>query len=103
MSSCFGFRKSRSDDHEPLLPQYRDDTILQRELHQKLHTYQMVRAFGSGSMPSTEQTIVHLRTLLASDLLNPRDPNISDSGRLLAKYTKPVSYTHLTLPTKRIV
>jgi len=89
MSSCLGFgRKKRGDDHEPLLPQYQDDTILQRELHQKLHSYQMLRAIGNGYMPSTEQTIVHLRTLLAADILNPRDPNLSDSGRLLTKYTK---------------
>lgn len=33
MSSCFGLRK-RSDDQQPLLPQYRDDTVLQvRVLH----------------------------------------------------------------------
>ena len=89
MSSCLGFgRKKRGDDHEPLLPQYQDDTILQRELHQKLHSYQMLRAIGNGYMPSTEQLIVHLRTLLAADILNPRDPNLSDSGRLLVKYTK---------------
>ncbi|GAB7344554.1 hypothetical protein MBLNU457_2379t1 [Dothideomycetes sp. NU457] len=89
MSSCLGFgRKKRGDDHEPLLPQYQDDTVLQRELHQKLHSYQMVRAIGNGYMPSTEQLIVHLRTLLAADILNPRDPNLSDSGRLLTKYTK---------------
>ncbi|KAF4554536.1 Hypothetical protein D9617_4g002910 [Elsinoe fawcettii] len=88
MSSCFGLRKSRTDDREPLLPQYEDDTSLQRELHQKLHTYQMLRAFGQGYMPSTEQTIIHLRTLLAADILNPQDASLSDSGRILVKYTK---------------
>ncbi|KAF2227670.1 hypothetical protein BDZ85DRAFT_254665 [Elsinoe ampelina] len=88
MSSCFGLRKSKDDDRQPLLPQYEDDTTLQRELHQKLHTYQMLRAFGQGYMPSTEQTIVHLRTLLAADILNPHDTALSDSGRLLIKYSK---------------
>jgi len=88
MSSCFGRNKRRNDDHEPLLPQYNDDTTLQRELHQKLHTYQMFRAIGNGYMPSTEQVIIQLRSLLAADLLNPEDPSLSDSGRLLAKYTK---------------
>ncbi|KAI9820418.1 MAG: hypothetical protein M1832_003751 [Thelocarpon impressellum] len=48
----------------------------------------MLRAFSSGYMPSTEQTIVNIRTLLASDVLNPSTPELSDSGRLLVKYTK---------------
>ncbi|KAB8346358.1 hypothetical protein FH972_023400 [Carpinus fangiana] len=89
MSSCLGFRKSRRDeDHEPLLPRYQDDTSRQRKLHQKLHTYQMLRALTKGFMPSTEQLIINLRTLLASDVLNPDETLVSDSGRLLAKYTK---------------
>jgi hypothetical protein len=90
MSSCFGWRKSRAADEEnaPLLPQYRDDTTLQREVHQKLHTYQMIRALGKGFMPSNEQVIINLRTLLAADILNPDNPNLSDSGRLLIRYTK---------------
>ena len=37
-------------------------------------------------MPSTEQTIVNLRTLLASDIFNPDNPDLSDSGILLVKY-----------------
>jgi hypothetical protein len=89
MSSCFGSRKnSGSGDREPLLPQYNDDTTLQRRVHQKLHTYQMVRALGKGYMPSTEQVIINLRTLLASDVLNAETPGLSDSGRLLLKYSK---------------
>ena len=39
-------------------------------------------------MPSTEQLIVNLRTLLASDVLNPDNPDLSDSGRLLIKFSK---------------
>jgi hypothetical protein len=88
MSSCFGFRKHRDDEHRPLLPQYRNDTVLQRELHQKLHSYQMFRAMSKGFMPSNEQTIVNLRSLLAADILNPDNPDLSDSGRLLVKRTK---------------
>jgi hypothetical protein len=90
MSSCFGWRKSRTQDEEaaPLLPQYRDDTTLQRELHQKLHSYQMIRALGKGYMPSNEQLIINLRTLLAADILNPDNPNLSDSGRVLIRSTK---------------
>lgn len=90
MSSCFGSRKkSRSNgDTQPLLPQYEDDTTLQRRVHQKLHSYQMLRALSKGFMPSTEQVIINLRTLLASDVLNPETHGLSDSGRLLLKYSK---------------
>lgn len=88
MSSCLGFRKSKGEDTEALLPQYADDTSLQRSLHQKMHSYQMVRALSKGFMPSTEQLIVNLRTFLASDFLNPDNPDLSDSGRLLLKFSK---------------
>ncbi|KAK3208178.1 hypothetical protein GRF29_96g1641245 [Pseudopithomyces chartarum] len=88
MSSCFGFRKSPADDQRPLLPQYRDDTVIQREVHQKLHSYQMIRALGMGYMPSNEQVTINLRSLLAADVLNPDNPDLSDSGRLLVKFTK---------------
>lgn len=70
---------------EPLLPRSDDETALQRRLHQKLHTYQMVRAMGEGYMPSTEQTIANLRTLLASDVLNLRNHEIGSVGRLLVR------------------
>ncbi|MCJ1316366.1 hypothetical protein MMC15_001687 [Xylographa vitiligo] len=89
MSSCFGFRKAKRDeDTEALLPQYDDDTSLQRSLHQKMHSYQMLRALSKGFMPSTEQLIINLRTLLAADVLNPDNPELSDSGRRLIKYSK---------------
>ena len=89
MSSCLGFgRKSQNEDTEALLPRYADDTSLQRSLHQKMHTYQMLRALSAGFMPSTEQVIINIRTLLASDFLNPDNPDLSDSGRLLLKYCK---------------
>lgn len=90
MSSCFGSRKKsrRDGDREPLLPQYEDDTSLQRAAHQKMHSYQMIRALSKGFMPSTEQAIVNLRTLLASDILNPETPGLSNSGRRLLKYSK---------------
>ncbi|KAI1453981.1 hypothetical protein F4805DRAFT_341076 [Annulohypoxylon moriforme] len=89
MSSCFGFRKKGTDpEREPLLPQYEQDTHLQRELYRKLHSYQMLKALTKGFMPSTEQTIVNLRTLLASDILNPENPDLSNSGRRLVRLTK---------------
>ena len=88
MSSCFGFRKRKGEDTEALLPQYGDDTTLQRTVHQKMHSYQMLRALSKGFMPSTEQLIINLRTLLASDVLNPDNPDLSDSGRRLIKFSK---------------
>ncbi|KAK4144281.1 uncharacterized protein C8A04DRAFT_11636 [Dichotomopilus funicola] len=92
-SSCFGLgsHRRRTAEEEPLLPQYDDDTSRQRRLHQKLHTYQMLRALARGFMPSNEQAIVNLRTLLAADLLNPnhgRDHHLSDSGQALVHYTR---------------
>lgn len=48
----------------------------------------MLRALGKGFMPSNEQTIINLRTLLASDVLNPETAGLSDSGRKLTKYSK---------------
>jgi hypothetical protein len=48
----------------------------------------MFRALSKGFMPSTEQTIVNLRTLLVSDVLNPDTPGLSESGRKLMKYSK---------------
>lgn len=39
-------------------------------------------------MPSTEQTIINLRTLLTSDILNPDNPELSNSGRRLVRLTK---------------
>jgi hypothetical protein len=88
LSSCFGSRK-RDGDREPLLPQYEnDETKLQHELHKKLHSYQQVRALTKGFMPSNEQIIINIRTILAADILNPENTDLSDSGRLLVKYTK---------------
>ena len=86
LCSCCGIgRKKRGEDTEPLLPRYEDDTARQRALHEKLHSYQMLRALTKGYMPSNEQTIVNLRTLLASDLLNANTKDLSESGRLLIR------------------
>lgn len=85
LSSCCGWGRKKGSDTEPLLPRYEDDTVMQRRLHQKLHTYQMIRALTKGSMPSTEQTIINLRTLLASDFLNPNNKDLSESGRQLVR------------------
>lgn len=45
----------------------------------------MLRALTKGSMPSTEQVIANLRTLLASDILNPNNKDLSDAGRHLVR------------------
>lgn len=100
MSSCFKSRKSlrgRGADSEPLLPRYEDETGRQRKLHQKLHSYQMIRALSEGYMPSTEQTIANLRTLLASDFLNPRPEDLSEPGRQLARDVKTLMRTFIEL------
>lgn len=90
MSSCFGWGRRRGSDaeREPLLPQYEQETHLQRELYRKLHSYQMLRALVQGYMPTTEQAIINLRTLLAADVLNPDNPDLSDSGRRLVRLVK---------------
>ena len=88
VSSCFGGRTRRADEEEPLLSHYDDDTVLQRQLHQKLHTYQMLRALSKGYMPSNDQAIANLRTLLSSDILNPDNSGLSDSGRALVFYSR---------------
>ncbi|CAG8981710.1 hypothetical protein HYALB_00012862 [Hymenoscyphus albidus] len=89
-SCCFGSRKKsyRNGETEPLLPVYSDDTSLQRTAHQKLHSYQQFRALSKGYMPSTEQAVANLRTFLAADVLNPSTPGLTNSGRLLTKYTR---------------
>ena len=87
-AQCLGYRRKGDSEREPLLPKYKGDTVLQRELHQKLHTYQQFRALSKGFMPSTEQTIINLRTLLASDVLNEQNPDLSESGRKLVKHTR---------------
>jgi len=48
----------------------------------------MLRALSMGFMPSTEQLVINLRSLLAADILNPDNPDLSDSGRLLVKFIK---------------
>ncbi|KAH6892395.1 hypothetical protein B0T10DRAFT_483712 [Thelonectria olida] len=84
---CLGLRPSPEDDPErqPLLPRYNDETALQTRLHEKLHTYQMLRALSKGDMPTNKQTTTHLRTLLSADVLNPRQENLSPSGRALVR------------------
>jgi hypothetical protein len=48
----------------------------------------MLRALSLGFMPSNEQVVVNLRSLLSADILNPDNPELSDSGRLLVKFSK---------------
>ncbi|RKF59285.1 Uncharacterized protein C32A11.02c [Erysiphe neolycopersici] len=86
---CWGTRtKSSIDDQEPLLAQYEDETRFQQKAHQKMHSYQMVRALLKGYLPSNEQIIINFRTLLASDLLNLDTTGLSSSSEALMKYFK---------------
>lgn len=100
MSSCCGSRKPKrgsGDDTEPLLPRYEEDTSRQRQLRQKLHSYQMYKALSEGYMPSNEQVITNLRTLLASDVLNPRSDDVSEPGRQLARDVKTLMKSFIEL------
>ena len=72
-------------ESEPLLPRYEENASLNRRLQHKLHTYQIVRALSEGYMPSTEQIIINLRRLLASDLLSPRHEDVGSVGRQLIR------------------
>lgn len=86
---CFGSRKrSNRPDTEPLLAQYDENTALQRKAHGKLHTYQMLRALSKGYFPSTEQTIVQLRTLLSADILNPTNTQLTADGRKFVRHVR---------------
>lgn len=88
MFPCFGRSKSRAPDEEALLSEYEDDTVLQRKLHQKLHSYQMLQAMRRGYMPSNEQIIINLRTLLSARILNPDNPQLSRTSKNLVKDVK---------------
>lgn len=57
----------------------------------------MVRAIGKGYMPSTDQLIVNLRTLIASNALNPDVPGLNKSSRLLLKYLKQWLYDFIEM------
>ena len=87
--SCCGCGRKRKqqDVEEGLLAEYErhDETDLQHRVHEKMHTYQMLHALSDGYMPSNEQLVANLRTLLAADLLNPVDAELSDSGRKLTQ------------------
>lgn len=48
-------------------------------------------------MPSNEQVITNLRTLLASEVLNPRSDDVSEPGRQLARDVKTLMKTFIEL------
>jgi hypothetical protein len=84
--SCFGCGSRDDGESTPLLP-HADDASLQPALHQKFHSYQMIRALRHGYLPSTEQLVVILRRLQAADLLDP-DPALSEAGLALARQAR---------------
>lgn len=90
-SSCCKSRKATSGESEPLLPQHHDydeDTALQRQLHEKLRSYQMLKAISSGYMPSTDQVVSNLRVLLVSSLLNPEHLAVGNTSQELIRDVK---------------
>ncbi|EEH07721.1 conserved hypothetical protein [Histoplasma capsulatum G186AR] len=85
-SSCCKPRRATSGETQPLLPQHHDydeDTALQHQLHEKLRTYQMLKAICSGYMPSTYQIVSNLRAILVSSLLNPEPLAVGNTSREL--------------------
>ena len=74
-------------DTEPLLaPENPDaDTPLQAAAHEKMRTYMILRALSKGYIPSTEQTIAQLRSILSIDALNPSNTALTPSGRKLVR------------------
>ncbi|OAA53841.1 hypothetical protein SPI_09286 [Niveomyces insectorum RCEF 264] len=78
-------------ERRPLLAEYGDETERQRRLHEKLHSYQMLRALAQGSMPSTAQIVANVRTLLAADVLttlHPAHQELSPAGQALVRWTR---------------
>ncbi|PWW76856.1 hypothetical protein C7212DRAFT_363456 [Tuber magnatum] len=78
----------RGPDTRPLLADYDAATTLQSKAAAKLHTYQMLCALSKGYYPSTEQLIVHLRTLLSADVLHPTNTQLSADGRRLVRHMR---------------
>lgn len=79
-------KQARGGETQPLLPQHVDEnTELQRQLREKLYTYEVLRALYNGFMPTTDQAVAHLRALLVSDFLNPANPTLSQAGRQLSR------------------
>ncbi|CAZ86115.1 unnamed protein product [Tuber melanosporum] len=78
----------RDADTRPLLADYDAVTTLQCKAAAKLHTYQMLRAVSKGYYPSTEQLVVHLRTLLSADVLRPANAQLSADGRRLVRHMR---------------
>ncbi|KAL1889020.1 hypothetical protein Sste5346_009200 [Sporothrix stenoceras] len=70
-------------ERRPLLANGEEETQHQRTLHQKLHTYQMVRAIGDGYIPSTTQIAANLRRL-HTEADRHRQSDLSPSGQRLS-------------------
>ncbi len=67
-------------------------TTRQQRLHAKLHSYQILRALAAGYLPSTEQAVANLRTLLAADVFAGDGEAVYDrlspSGRVLVRLAR---------------
>lgn len=90
INSCCGLRprKDQPDpEREPLLTQVGDDdTARQAALREKLRTLNVARALYRGYLPSNDQIIANIRSLMASDMFTAAvSPNsgLSRDGRRL--------------------
>lgn len=88
-----------ADENTPLLPDVgaTSETALQRNVHQKLHTYLILRALSKGYLPTTEQSCAHLRTLLSTDFLNPSNTALTPSGRKMVRDIRRLIQSVITL------
>ncbi|CAK7204865.1 hypothetical protein SEUCBS139899_007627 [Sporothrix eucalyptigena] len=100
MSFC-GLCGSRSDydaldegERRPLLANGDEETLHQKQLHNKLHSYQMARAMGSGYLPSTTQAVANLKRVLPE---GRPSPGLSPSGRALTTLTNRFGEQLITL------
>lgn len=88
-----------ADENTPLLPDVgpTSETSLQRNVHQKLHTYLILKALSQGYLPSTIQACAHLRQLLSADVLNPTNTALTPSGRKLVRDVRRLIQSIITL------
>ncbi|CAK7563929.1 MAG: hypothetical protein SEPTF4163_001811 [Sporothrix epigloea] len=110
---CSGSRDDYDDndglnegERRPLLANGGEETEHQIRLHQKLQTYQMVRAMGSGYLPSTSQTVANLRRVMPGDEHRPShstssSSELSPSGRALSQLSNRLVEQLVTLLEKK--
>ena len=76
-------------DGQPLLPKTQpaepklspQEVTKRREIRAKLRTYEIILALSKGYFPTTKQFTSHLRWVLQSGILEPRNRRLSVRGR----------------------